>query len=388
MTDSPSNPEDDTGADPGSDLGPTPDSAQGSESNLVSDPDSGRNTDPDSDQDRFTGQIPGREEPARSAVMSFGDHLDDLRRRIIFSIVGVLPIFFVAFTFRNPLIELLIAPASRALNEGGQGGTLISLGMIEIFAAAVHLSFVITVLLGSPWLLYQLWLFVAPGLYRHERRFVHVLLPFSGLLVVSSMVFMYMAVLPVILAFFVGFGSQITSPPVPIAPVPEGIVLPEFPVLNADPESPRSGQAWLNSDLMQLRVAVQDSSDPDAPLAIRATELIDVTGITQQYRLSEYLKSVLNLALAFGVAFQTPVVVVLLGWVGIIDVAVMGKYRRYAIAVCAVMGAILTPADPVSMLLLAGPLYLLYEMGLLILRVVPVSRIVGDLKEPTEAGDA
>lgn len=334
-----------------------------------------------------TGQIPGRVEPEEASVMSFGDHLEDLRRRLIFSIVGVLPIFFIAFAFRNPLIELLIAPAREALIEGGQASTLISLGMIEIFAAAVHLSFVITVLLGSPWLLYQLWLFVAPGLYKHERRFVHILLPFSGLLVVTSMAFMYVVVLPVILAFFVGFGSQITSPAVEVAPLPEGIVLPEFPILSADPEVIVPGNAWVNAEIMQLRIALPDDSDSEGVPKIRAAELIDVTGITQQYRIREYLKSVLNLALAFGVAFQTPVVVVLLGWVGLIDPKIMGKYRRYAIAVCAVLGAMLTPADPVSMLLLAGPLYLLYELGLLILRLVPVSRIVGDLKEPIDAGD-
>jgi sec-independent protein translocase protein TatC len=336
---------------------------------------------------RAPSQIPGRVEPNREAVMSFGDHLEDLRRRIIFSFVGVLPIFFVAFAFRNPLIELLIAPARAALIEGGQASTLISLGMIEIFAAAVHLSVVITVLLGSPWLLYQLWLFVAPGLYKHERRFVHVLLPFSGVLVASSIAFMYLAVLPVILAFFVGFGSQITSPPVPVAPLPEGVVLPEFPVLLADPDVIVPGNAWVNPEIMQLRVAIPNKSDPDAKPLIRAAELIDVSGITQQYRISEYLKSVLNLALAFGIAFQTPVVVVLLGWVGIIDAKAMGKYRRYAIAICSVLGAVLTPADPVSMMLLAVPLYLLYELGLLILRLVPVSRIVGDLKESPEAGD-
>ncbi|MEM9372661.1 MAG: twin-arginine translocase subunit TatC [Planctomycetota bacterium] len=342
---------------------------------------------PEPAPERSSGQIPGRVEPDQHAVMSFGDHLEDLRRRLIYSILGVLPIFFVAFAFRNPLIELLITPAREALIEGGQASTLISLGMIEIFAAAVHLSFVITVLLGSPWLLYQLWLFVAPGLYRHERRFVHILLPFSGLLVVTSMAFMYIVVLPVILAFFVGFGSQITSPEVEVAPLPDGVVLPEFPILEADPERIVPGNAWVNADIMQLRIALPNRSEPDGRPEIRAAELIDVTGITQQYRIREYLKSVLNLGLAFGVAFQTPVVVVLLGWVGLIDPLVMGRYRRYAVAACAVLGALLTPADPVSMMLLAGPLYLLYELGLLILRVVPVSRIVGDLKEPRGAGD-
>ena len=79
----------------------------------------------------------------------------------------------------------------------------------------------------------------------------------------------------------------------------------------------------------------------------------------------------LNLALAFGIGFQTPVVVLLLGWAGIVDRKTLAKYRRYAVAISAVAGAILTPADPLSMMLLAIPLYVLFELGMLLLVVFP-----------------
>lgn len=335
-------------------------------------------------------QIPGRaapapKKPADPGVMSFGDHLEDLRRRIVFAIVGVVPIFIIAFAFGRPLLAVLIAPARRALISGGQTSALLATGPFETFASVVHIAFVVTVLVGSPWILYQLWKFIAPGLYEHERRFVHILIPFSGVLVVSSVVFMYLAILPVVLAFFIGFSAKIDAPDPGVAPLAEGVVLPEFPVLRADPADPPPGSVWVNTDLWQLRIAVPDRG---GEMRVKSVEIVDGQGIVQQYRISEYIKTLLNLALAFGIAFQTPVVVIMLGWVGILDPVAMGKYRKHAMGACVVIGAVLTPADPVSMMLLAVPLYGLYELGLLILRVLPAEKVIGKRVEPRDAGDA
>ncbi len=94
-------------------------------------------------------------------------------------------------------------------------------------------------------------------------------------------------------------------------------------------------------------------------------------GISQQYKISEYIRTLLNMGLAFGIGFQTPVVVLLLGWAGIVTRQTLAKYRRHAVGACALAGALLTPADPLSMVLLAIPLYLLFELGMLLLRVWP-----------------
>ncbi len=316
--------------------------------------------------------------------MSFGDHLEDLRRRVLYAMIGVVPIFCITFAFGRPLMGLLIAPARSALISGGQASSLLATGPFETFGTVVHIAFVVTVLLGAPWILYQLWKFISPGLYEHEKRFVHILIPFSGILVAISVVFMYLAILPVILAFFIGFSSKIDPPHPGSAPLPEGIVLPQFPVLNRDPVELEPGTAWVNSDLWQLRIAVPDKR---GHVTIKSVEIVDGQGIVQQYRISEYIKTLLNLALAFGIAFQTPVVVIMLGWVGILDPQAMRKYRRHAIAACTLIGAVLTPADPISMLLLAIPLYGLYELGLFILRVLPAEKVVGKRKEPAGAGD-
>lgn len=328
---------------------------------------------------RAPSQIPGRENPRgfdldEGLIMSFGDHLEDLRKRVFWAIAGIVPLFALAFAFGRPLLQLLIEPAREELTRAGQGAQLLATGPFETFGAVIQIALIVTVLLGSPWLLYQLWLFVAPGLYIHERRIIHLLLPFSGILTVCSVLFLYFVILPVILAFFIGFGAKVSETAVLTAPVPEGIVFPVIPVLAADPPDPTPGMVWINETLGQQRICV--GMEGDKPL-IRVVTLTSNIGIAQQYRISEYIKTILNLGLAFGIAFQTPVVVIMLGWVGLIDPLKMRKYRRYAIAISVVLGAFLTPADPVSMLLLATPLYLLYELGLFILRVLPVEKVLG-----------
>lgn len=325
-------------------------------------------------------KLPGRDEITNrlieeGMVMSFGDHLEDLRKRVFLSIIGVVPIFVIAFAFGRPLLQILIDPARKQLIHAGQGTQLLATGPFETFGAVMQIALIITILLGSPWILYQLWLFISPGLYAHERKIVHLLIPFSALLTVSSVLFLYYIILPVILAFFISFGANISGEvSVPTAPVPEGIVLPHIPILEADPQNPQPGMMWINESLNQQRICIR--IDGDKPV-ISIVNLTTNIGIAQQYRISEYIKTVLNMGLAFGIAFQTPVVVVMLGWVGILNPQLMKRYRKHAIAVSAIVGAFLTPADPLSMMLLAAPLYFLYELGLFILKVLPIERVIG-----------
>ncbi len=331
--------------------------------------------------------LPGRRDPGgyeldESFVMSFGDHLEDLRKRVFFSIIGIVPIFAIAFGFGRTLLRLIIEPAQEQLIKAGEGAQLISTSPVETFSSVIKIALIVTVLVGAPWILYQLWKFVSPGLYKHERRIVHLLLPFSGLLTISSVLFLYYVILPVILAFFIAFGARVSGEPfVPVAPVPEGIVVPSIPVLQADPEGMQPGMMWINQASNQLRVCY--GFEEDGSPIIRLIAMNANVGIAPMYRISEYIKTVLSMGLAFGVAFQTPVVVVMLGWVGIINPKTMRKFRKHALAVSTILGAVLTPADPLSMVLLAGPLYLLYELGLLILQVLPIERVVG--KDPMRA---
>ncbi|MFG0306138.1 MAG: twin-arginine translocase subunit TatC [Phycisphaerales bacterium JB040] len=318
-------------------------------------------------------------------LMSFGDHLEDLRRRVLFGILGVVPIFVLAFGFGRPLLGLLIEPAREALLAGGQAATLLQVAPFETFGTVIHLAVVVTVLVGAPWLMYQLWLFVSPGLYAHEKRFVHFLTPMSMVLAACGILFLFYVILPLVLSFFVGWGNSVSGEAARTMPVPEGVVLPELPLLAADPVDPAPGQAWINTTLHQWRVCV--SNPADGPAKVLGTVLTSGSSITQQYRISDYVKTVLNMGLAFGLGFQMPVVVLLLGWVGIVRDEVFKKYRRHIFAGCFIASAVLTPADPASMLLLGTPLYLLFELGLLLLKFFPASRVAGERPALDPFGD-
>lgn len=313
---------------------------------------------------------PAAGETDERAVMSLGDHLEDLRRRVVLGLLGVLPIFIASLALGGPILDWLVAPLRSQLRAANQPSVLQATSPFETFTAYLHISFVATVLVGSPWLIYQLWRFVAPGLYANEKRFVRILVPLSAGLTLTSATFYYTLVLPVVLSFFIGFGTHLTQPATITAPLPEGVVLGKVPVLAGDPESPAVGDAWVNEPSHQLRIALAPRS-PGGPPVVVGVELTQRAGIQQQYRVSEYVRSILTLALGFAVAFQTPVVVLLLGWAGIVTRAWLSKYRRQAILVCAVLGAVLTPADPLSMLLMFVPLYALFELGMVLLALLP-----------------
>lgn len=317
--------------------------------------------------------LPGRDSVDHVSTMSFGDHLEELRKRLIWSILGVIPIFAVAFSLGRPIVSILIEPAQEQLLAGGQSPELQATAPLETFGSVVHVAVIITILIGSPWILYQLWLFVAPGLYASEKKFFYRLGPLSTLLTIASVAFLYWVILPVVLAFFIGFGARIGDPDPATIPLPDGVSLPSIAVLEGDPpaEQLEIGSEWFNTQLRQRRICI-DIADDGTP-TILGSRMTQGSGISQHYKISDYIRTLLNMGLAFGIGFQTPVVVLLLGWAGIVTRQTLAKYRRHAVLACAIAGAVLTPADPLSMVLLAIPLYVLFELGMLLLRVWPAS---------------
>ena len=306
------------------------------------------------------------------SVMPFGEHLEELRTRLIFAILGIIPILIVALSFSKRLLGFIIEPALKALANQGLPALMLQTSPPETFLTTLKLAIVVTILVGSPWLLYQTWLFVVPGLHSNEKRFVYILIPLSALLTTIGMVFLYKVLLPLVLSFFIGYGSSFASAPPPQAALPQGIILPSVPVLEADPLKPEPGQMWINNPLRSLRIAISNKSNKVVVLGVPISKS---TGIVQQYRISEYTSMFLSLALALSLGFQTPVVVLLLGWVGIIEPTNLLKYRRHLLLVSFVLGAVLTPADPLSMILVAAPIYALFELGVLLHRLLPAERV-------------
>lgn len=320
----------------------------------------------------------GERDAGDMGVMPLGDHLEDLRRRIILALAGIFPLFLVGMYFSRSLLEILVRPLMRELGSADPGASMQVTSVFEGFNTWIKSALIITLAVGAPWIVYQAWKFVAPGLYLRERRFVHLLAPLSALLTALGMLFFYFVVLHIALNFFVHFNQTlIARPPTNAAPLPEGVLLPSLPVLMSDPESPTAGQMWINGTTKQLRVMIGSSTPGQADGAAKVWSMPLQGGsfVSQHYKVSEYLTMILTFGMAFAIAFQTPVVVLLLGWAGIVKEAWLRKYRKQAFLGCTLVGFFAAPPDALSMLAMMFTLYLLYEVGLLLLRIFPAERV-------------
>jgi sec-independent protein translocase protein TatC len=324
--------------------------------------------------------MPRKQPNTDPAVMPLGDHLDELRTRLLYALYGLIPILILALVFGKDILAFMLSPLFQALEAQGLGSPQAT-GPLETFGAYLKVSFIATFVVGGPWLLYQLWLFVAPGLLQRERRFIYFLLPLSAILTTLSVVMLFTLVMPMMLAFFLSFGIDINLRTPTTAALPPNITLPSIPVLAADPppESITPGMHWINSTLHEIRYVIDVSEG--AP-TIYAVGLQRDSGIRQDYRVVEYMSLLLSMLLAFAISFQTPVVMLLLGWVGLLDNAFLSKYRKHALFVTAVIAGGVTPGDVSSMMMLWIPLYVLWELGGLLIWLFPASRISGHDPKP------
>ncbi len=329
---------------------------------------------------------PMADEQADELRMSLGDHLDELRRRLIVGLIGPVVAAIVAFIYGRQLVAILCQPLLFELARRGEEPTLYNSNPGTAFAIYMKVSLITGLVFGIPWLVYQLWKFIAPGLYRHERRFGLLLMPGSALLTALGVLFMYFVMLPVTLLFLLEFGAGFHLPSLQPSPVqqrlsreapqqltpaqieataePTDADLPRWPVLDADPADPRDGQVWINRTQRALKF-VADSEVLSVDASKPRTSLLR----NDLFRIDEYLSFVLWLALAFAIAFQLPLVMLLLGWTGIVTRSQMASWRKYAMLAFFVFAAVLTPPDPISQVAMALPMYVLYEFGLLLVRL-------------------
>lgn len=310
---------------------------------------------------------------ALNGVMSLGAHLDELRMRLIKA--AVVPVVLAVAVFMNAayLRGFILRPLVEALEATNQPTNLQVLSPTETIMVDLQLSIWAAVVASVPWILWQLWRFVAPGLYAHERRYARFLVPLSALLVAAGLTGFYLT-LPYMMQMMIGFG---TEAPRTVAAPPSALdaAAPRVQVLERDPASAEPGQVWMLKGDSQLYLAV-DAGREDGRLEVRTVATRTTGALSQQYRLQEYIDFVIFFALAIAIAFQMPVAVLLLGWIGLLNTRFLRKYRRHAIFVCAIVAAVVTPTiDIVSMLGLMIPLYLLYELGIVLLVVAPAQAV-------------
>ncbi len=308
--------------------------------------------------------------------MSFGDHLEELRMRLLLALAVPLPITIIAFFFSDTLISWLLLPLFRVLRAHGLPQQVQNIGPAEMIMTQLKLSMIAGVIVAAPWVLWQAWKFISPGLYPHEKRFVRVLLPGSGVLTVIGVLLMYFAMLPLMLYMLVAFGSSVVvkMPQPDLDPrVQQALETNTSLALRyAPPAEPAAGEAWLLWPDLKLFVAA--GNDDGSVEVIHVPQPSDGS-VVQQYRLSEYISFVLLMFLAITIAFQTPLVVLLLGWLGLASADWLKKNRPYALGICGVVAAVITPPDALSMIMMLIPLYGLYELGIILLVFAPASAV-------------
>lgn len=229
-----------------------------------------------------------------SASESFISHLVELRDRLIRILIGLVLTFVVLFPFADEIYTLLAQPLLASLPSGGQ---MIATEVTTPFFVPMKMAMLAAFVISLPHTLYQVWAFVSPGLYAHERRFIMPLVVASTLLFLAGMAFAYFLVFPVVFGFITGYA-------------PEGVAV-----------------------------------------------MTDI---------GRYLDFVITLFLAFGLAFEVPIAVIVMVGAGLVQISTLKEVRSYVIVGAFVLGAIFTPPDVVSQFMLAVPLWLLYEAGILL----------------------
>ncbi len=311
--------------------------------------------------------------------MTLGEHLDELRGCVIRALFALLIGCLICIWPAKYLLMFIARPVVLVLRRQGQPYSLLATSPVENILVYVKVVLIFGLLLSAPYVIYQLWKFAASGLHEHEKRWVYRLVPASVGLFITGVVFMYLFVLLVSLNFLVGFSGWLPLPE-PRAqgweklllrehdePIPETQPaldqLPPVPIFAEDPEQPPAGSMWLNLTERKLKVRGSEGTYSVQVLRDEQRGLV-----TTHFKIGEYLSFFLVMTIAFGVAFQMPLVVMFLTWTGIVPTTTLREYRRVVILLIVVCAGILAPPDLFSHLLLSGPMIVLFEIGLLLSR--------------------
>lgn len=228
---------------------------------------------------------------------SFLSHLTELRNRLLVCIIAVAGAFIIAYYFKEAVFGFLMKPFIEVMPSGS---SFIFTYVTEAFMTYFKMSVVVAIFIASPVILYEFWMFVAPGLYEKERRYVFPFMVFGSICFICGALFSYYIVMPVVYRFFVGYAAG------SIIPMPD---------------------------------------------------------------LKGYMSLTLRMLVIFGIIFELPLVAFYLGRAGIIDHRTLSTKRRYAILGIFVLSAIITPPDVTSQVLMAIPLWGLYELSIIIIRI-------------------
>lgn len=232
-----------------------------------------------------------------SEKLPFMSHLEELRKRLIVCAIATGIGFVIAYFFSERLFQILIAPLKAVLPEGER---LVFTDLPEMFFTYIKVAFIAGILAAAPVIFYEIWMFVAPGLYQNEKRYLIPFVVCSTFLFVGGALFGYFIVFPFGFKFFIGFTNEYVK------------ALP---------------------------------------------------------KVKEYFSFSIKLLFAFGIVFELPVVMFFLAKMGIVTPELLKKKRKYAVLLTFTLAAILTPPDVITQCMMAVPLILLYEVGIIVARL-------------------
>ena len=237
----------------------------------------------------------------------FVEHLTELRSRLVKSIVFLFFFFIVCYFFAENIYSFLVAPYADAVKDDGLNRRMIFTALHETFITYLKVAFFAAMFVASPIILTQIWKFVAPGLYKNEKKALLPYLIATPTLFLFGGMLVYYLIMPLAIKFFLSFETS----------------------------------AQLSNLPIQLEAKV-----------------------------NEYLSLIMRLIFAFGISFQLPVLLSLLARVGFVDSEYLKKRRKYVIVIIFAVAAILTPPDPITQIGLGIPLLLLYELSILSVKLI------------------
>ena len=233
---------------------------------------------------------------------SFTSHFVELRSRLLKSIIFILVIFVISYIFAEQIYNFLVEPYANAVKDDQNSRRLIFTALHETFITYLKVAFFAAIFLGSPILLIQIYKFIAPGLYKNEKKAILPYLVSTPILFLLGGLLVYYLVMPLAIKFFLSFETV--------------------------------------------------GSNTSLPIQLEA-------------KVNEYLSLIMRLIFAFGISFQLPILLNLLARIGVVNSNYLKRTRRYVIVIIFTVAAILTPPDPITQIGLAIPLLLLYELSIL-----------------------